>query len=175
MGLAADIWKRHAKFGTGVEVRGKRFISVRKTGISILLNIQAREIDPIEIEDAIVKEWGENTLMELTRTRHILLEEPWRRDLVSHCNDTVDATIPLSCISLLHVLMQPCDRLKSKMQFQLNVYARSIHVEKLDEDLELLRDVIAWLLEPLEEFYWEDYDPVLNMKIADYHAEVIDR
>jgi len=172
MGLANDYWSRNARRALGVEVRGVQYLELRKTGIHVLINVQAREPNMEKVEHAIIEEWGIETLGALLRARELMLTERTRRDMIIPCHDTQDPTIPLSCVSLLHVLMQPEERLKSNWQFQLNVYARSIHVDKFEKDLELLKDVVAWLLEPYEEFYWEDYDPVISMHIASYHKEL---
>ncbi len=174
MGLSEDLWKRHSKRALGVEVRGKTFLELRKWhGTNIMLNIQAREADIEELEKEIMKEWGAATMGYMIRTRELLLTEVGRRDMIVPCYDNVDETIPLSCISLLHVLMIPEQRLASKWQFQMNAYARSIHVDRLNRDLEFLMDVMAWFLYPMEDFYWEDYDPVLSLNIASLHKEVV--
>jgi len=172
MGYGIELWKRLSRTAMGVKVRGTQYLELRMQGSILLLNVAAREPDMEKIEEEMVKEWGDHTLMHLMRIRELLLEEPGRRDMIAPCFDNVDETIPLSCISVVHVMMNPSNRLKSGWQVYLNVYARSIHVDRLDRDVEFLKDVLAWLIEPLDEFYWEDYDPVLCMRIASLHKEV---
>jgi hypothetical protein len=160
MGLKEQTWALHGKSAIAVEGA----FELRDRGLHYLLNIAPLEIDQAEYETKIENMFGPECFGQLIRIRDLIVRDPYNRNMT--------AVFPYKDRfpwGMIHVLMIPCDRLASKMQFRFKGYFGSISLDTLEATLEFFKATMAWIMEPLTEFYWEDYDPVLQMQFGNVY------
>ncbi len=126
------------------EVRGEKYIELR--GQVQWMTTLYPMIDPTlyvstrSVEERVMKEWGLETWKAVVRAKELISQLPLRRDIIIPCYDVVDTSIPLSCISMIHVFYK-------KDHWEVVIYARSMIIDKLEEDLYQVATVLLWLLD----------------------------
>lgn len=152
MGLA--LWKRHSR--NAVAVKG--VYELRERGLHFLQNQQHREEDWEEFEAALILMYGEDALMSLFAIREQVSKDPLVRNMT--------ATLYGDNVVALHLFAFPTDRLKSGLQMRLRASISAMSIHNLDAARDFFTSLINYLLVPLEEYYWEEYDPVTQV---DFH------
>lgn len=157
MGLA--LWKRHSR--NAIAVKG--VFELREMGLHFLQNQRHREEDWEAFEAALVLVYGEDALMSLFSIREQVSRDPLVRDMT--------AVLYGDNVVTLHLFALPTDRLESGLQMRLRASVSSISIYNLDKALDFFTSLVNYLLVPLEEYYWEDYDPVTQVQFNIVYKE----